>query len=802
MKPQGLLPELVAQQVSVHVTLQVATYDDEGRLLTPVDTAVEMPLYEAVRKARYSLLLGELGSGKSTLAAELVLTTLAQSQQTLALLVPAKELLLTKPLSPTSVLQAIAHFVRAYVDLTSDEAEVADVLRTAEALVVVDGLDEIAPEVAAPLLRHLAHLATSYATLQVLASARPVELVNVSFDEWKLIRTLPLQDAQRLALLQNELLASGVPAADADGQAAQLLAELRALPAVYAVATTPLFMRLLYPKLLEFNKTGQPVSLTLGDLLHDVIVSRLGEWARQDEKDSPAPLFEQHFSTALHKADLLGQLAQRYLHTGAVPIAEASALLFERLAPAVLAPADRVELIRQLFGYARRSGLITEGPSLEFAAQPLAEGLAAVALATEWATPPPNPTLPALTQWRVVAFAAALARRWHLQEGIRPLLSQYYRALLAASPGYLAAAAFIATELQDSASAQDVLAAFDELPQTQLVYNYHGQERTAESQTIARLLLLAGQRGVEWLWAHYLNPRVPLSQMGLALVEEVIRQWIGLALRVGGQVDVSPLVGLVEPYRAYGRIQPMHLLSYLVLLFPEEFPIEERVYFLSEHLGSETLLTENAVAALRQLAAAGEREIVQAALLDRAGQHEAHSLHPLALWLELQPRAVAELPPAVIEGAFRAVSLPAEENNWHLACAVRERLGEHAWQQHARWALTAESGATAAGAAQALYQAGYADFWLLSEALIQGLDDLYPQQTTEQLLSDLLQQQGEAGYQWLADSLSVPLARIGYQKDGLKASQWRLLLFRISDLPAGPQLLAEALANLDVSTLR
>lgn len=212
MKPAGPLPELLLQQVSVYVTRQIPTYDAHGQLVTPPNTAVEMPLYEAVREARYSLLLGDLGSGKSTLAGSLVLETLALSTQTVAVLVPAKELQLTAPLSPAAVLNAIARFIREYVDLSATDAMFSELVKTAEVLIVLDGLDEIDQTLASQLLRHTPQLTKTHTGLQVLASARPVELAGISINEdgWKFIRTVALQDSQRIAILQNELLANGV----------------------------------------------------------------------------------------------------------------------------------------------------------------------------------------------------------------------------------------------------------------------------------------------------------------------------------------------------------------------------------------------------------------------------------------------------------------------------------------------------------------------------------------------------------------------------------------------------------------
>ena len=66
-----------------------------------------MPLYDAVRQARRTLLLGDLGTGKSTLATQLVIDTTDKSSGAVGLYVPVKGLVLEEPITTRTLVQSI-----------------------------------------------------------------------------------------------------------------------------------------------------------------------------------------------------------------------------------------------------------------------------------------------------------------------------------------------------------------------------------------------------------------------------------------------------------------------------------------------------------------------------------------------------------------------------------------------------------------------------------------------------------------------------------------------------------------------
>lgn len=805
MKPTGTLPDLLSHVVSVQVTQQVAVFDEKGKLETEESKTIEIPLYEAVREARYSLLLGELGSGKSTLAASLVLTTMERAKKAVAFIIPAKDLASISPSSPASILSAIDQFISEHVSLSKENPPIAKLLQeNIEVLFVLDGLDEVEKKLAAQFLRYLALLAKVNSTLQVVATARPVELTGVSFDDWKIVRTLALKDQQRLAVFKNEMIADGTSPEEAMHQAAELLDSLKALPALDAVANTPLFLRLLYPKLSNISKGKVSNELTLGDLLFEVVVERLDRWGLRDEKNSVSA-FQTFFASPESKAILFGELAKQSLKSEQFREADAKGILISNLSTRITEQADKFKLASEALENLQNSGFITSGEKMEFTSQPLKEMLAAITFANDWATVQGELKLPNIEEWRVVGFAASVARRWQLQEKIRPMLISYCQTLLNSSPMYLTAVATISSEFQDVRSAQVNLDVWQTVLPGQFAFNFNGNERSNEARVIAQMIFLAEQKGFEWFYANYFDPREPASRMGSALVEEVFRHYVTLLLNNTRHIDVMSLKNLIAPHQACRNSLTLELLPYLVLLLPESFPDDERVKLLCSHIGNSKFFNKQAADVLRQIAATGECELVRSSLLERVQEYGQINLYAAALWLELSKVTSKELPEEVTMAAF--VAFGNSSTNIQLreiskfASDVKVLLGEEAWQQHARWALSNSRTEIATSAAIALFESGQQNFWLLNDALLQGVNDYFQNSRAEEILEQLVKKKDENSYTWLINQSTKPFKDNSDWSKGLGVGCWRLLLPIIESLADGPRLLGSLLANLSIYTL-
>jgi predicted MPP superfamily phosphohydrolase len=330
LRQHGALPAIVQRPVSVRVSAQREKFDAEGRLERAKDAEQSMPLYEAAREARRTLLLGDLGTGKSTLAAQLVIDTLDRSEAAVAVFIPVKALRLKGQFSTRDLLVNVDNYIKDEVWLTSSNFTLEALLNEqVEVLIVLDGLDELARDLAGRLLARAAAIVENWPTIQIVSTARPVELVGASYSDWRVVHTVSLDDAAKSEFLRQELIADGVPAEQINEKVTELVRSLKEATALDSIANSPLAIRLIYPRLDAFTSNAE---LTLGDLLYEVLMERLGGWQKRDDKPSAFLHFDQALPTAEAKAEYLAPLARRAATGKRLRRDEARALLYEAAA--------------------------------------------------------------------------------------------------------------------------------------------------------------------------------------------------------------------------------------------------------------------------------------------------------------------------------------------------------------------------------------------------------------------------------------------------------------------------------------
>jgi hypothetical protein len=290
------------------VSAQIDRFDSHGRLIREKSSNQLMPFYEATRMARRTLLLGDLGTGKSSLGASLVTETIDRSETAVAAIIPVKGLRISGQFTIHDVLHAVDGYLSTQAVPTIPEVKLKSLLESKlEVLLVLDGLDELDRSLAARLLRQAASLPEHWPTIQIVATGRPIELAGVAYSDWRVLQTVPLNDDMKRQFMKEELLADGVGSDLVDGEVAGLLRILKGLPALDALATSPLTIRLLTSRL---RALSSPVAeLTLGDLLYDLLLDRLGVWQRRDDKPQGFEEFEAAFPTPEAKSVYLGSLA-------------------------------------------------------------------------------------------------------------------------------------------------------------------------------------------------------------------------------------------------------------------------------------------------------------------------------------------------------------------------------------------------------------------------------------------------------------------------------------------------------------
>jgi len=781
LRPTGPLPSSVPQQVSLRVSKQLDRFDPMGRMLREDKSEHVMPLYEAVREARRTLLLGDLGTGKSTLAAQLVIETLERSVTAVAVLLPVKSLKLPERLLLQDLLQALDAYISGEIMPGATPAKLLDLLQSQiEVLLVLDGLDELSRDCAGRLLCVAATLTEHWPTIQVVATARPVEMRGVSFADWQIIHTTSLQEAGKRQFLLEELIADGVSPELAEDKAQALLRVLREMPALNSLAVTPLIIRMIYPRL---DAASSQASLSLGDLLYELLTERLNGWQQRDDKPVNFADFEAVLPTAEAKAEFLSVLAQKPVVGISITPDAARASLMD--AAAKFEKVDPHALSDQALTCFKWLGLIELSDVLEFPLQPLAEMAAAIGLIKQWREEGKNTCLPSNDEWRVVSFAAAVARRRLWLDELRLPLQEYIKQLLQDNNN-VPAACYIVAETNDASYAKHLIQAFSRLGYHPLV-PFGDEERIASTRNIAKALWLAGTEGFDWLFGQYLDPKHTIPHAGSGIIQGVFYQW---AILAHGHLDAAQkqrLSTMVMPYLATDEANFYGVLGVLSMLVPEAFDLEDRFWHQLSELDSPTF-SDGIFSKMRlYFSDLNIRPLLEKMLLHRAPGSPAAALH----WLELNPDS--EPPIEIIRAAFRYASKTVTGNAViTLSTQCRQRIGQERWLRFARWLLSDGDNSVACGAALALHEAGENRLSLLGDVFMSAMHDGGYIAAAEKIMAELIHDENDKGINWLVNRMASPSdSRLGGH-----SGWWRLLLANITKLEAGPDKLAGCLQAL------
>ena len=783
IRPFGELPKtihrLVALRVSEHQTLF-----DQRRLVVRKETEeYRLSLYEAVRMSRRTLLLGDLGTGKSTLAAQLVSETISRSTDAIAVFVPVKELRLEGYFSPKEVLSAISGYVASSAPTLQAPPDFQAALRGhTEVLLVLDGLDELERDLAARLLKQAGSLADSWPTIQLLATARPIEMIGVSYADWRIIHTLALDDETKLQFLREELTADQVPAQEIASRAIGLLERIKQKPSLGTVAGSPLALRLIYPSL-KGLETAE--GLTLGDLLYQLLLERLDGWTRRDDKPDSFTYLGQVAPTSDEKLELLGALARLGLELGTLSIEQAKVRIRESR------PADaniNLHLLSDEFiRFFEWLGIVSRnGDRIGFSLQPLAELAAGVDIANAWKRGDAE-ALPR-TAWRQVSFAATVARRRSDLSSLIGKFSAYMDELLS-DEDLLPACCYIVAESKSPELARSALNKFSALHYRPL--RTFLEEREESAHNVAYTLWLTGESGFDWLYQNYLDPRYPVPNAGSAIVGEIFRSW-GALVKGGLTSDQKTKLGaMVVPYKATGEGHFYGVLDVLAILLPDAFTTQELVWHYLAALGSSALGGFASKAINDPAFVEADPPYFDSALLTASKD----SPYAAVLWLKRHPND--EIPSSIITLAFRAASRGEEFRLWNqLFEECKNRLGTKTWERFARWTLSSSEAPAAAGAALQLYEAGERRLTIIGEGLFAGTNVWAATTVAGKILNDLIKEAGARGTQWIGE-------RIAQSSDwnGAWPECWRLLLSNADSLQHDAALLAQCVRKLGEITI-
>lgn len=799
LKPTGPLPQTTPLMVMAHTRGVRHRYDDEGNLLMEPRSNVLMMLFDAAKLSRRTVLLGDMGTGKSTLAGKFTERVCEEHEAGLAFIIPAKHLKFEPSFTLKELLHAISIYFNDQISPTTPPIKLEEVLnRGLEVNFAVDGIDEIPTTHRAPLLNQLGSLAHNWSNVQVLATGRPVELMGVSFEDWQVLTPAPLKEEERKLLFIEEAISEGITEQQAKELALRLERKLSDLPNLRSLAISPLVVRLLYSQLLAMQDSK---SLTLGDLLYELVRERLSRWAKKDSKQPIAPRFEEQYPDEHSRTGLLGQLAlDRVIHKKSMAVDAVLFRLTESIRSSHVSNAE--VLAHEALQFFEHAGLIAVGEEVEFTIKPFLDVLSGYGLALGWRRGELRDSELPVSEWRMMSFATTVMRKLGFMDTSRPHLSEVIKKLLATGPSASAAAAsYIISESQDTVCATELVEEFKKLCPRPLAF--FQEEILQSARVTAESLKLAGEPGFKWMFDEYLDPRFPIINWRSRTIELLFRQWAYLSIDDIKDSERARLRSLIMPHMRAGTSQLIDIIPMLAMLIPEEFEPEPRLWFTAKFLNSDVLARR----AEERLVGAFNSEhsrLVNAALIKHAQIGHENTTHVACLWLRLNPEGAphAEISKALIR-AYGNRPRPYQKTRECIAqCA--ERTGESEWLSQLKSWIEDTDGHLAAGAAMCLYELGaegtqgLQGLHNIGQALMKALHDGAYVRRAEEILSEMIRAGGAVGVEWLAERIATENYSIG----GAHSGYWRLLLSSLPELgERGPALLSEAVKTLDYHLL-
>lgn len=785
IKPFGELPETLPLEVLQINRGQHHNFSSDRNLIRNRQYELKLPLSVAVKRSRKTLILGDLGSGKSTLSATHVQNTLQENPKSFAIIIPATAINETPYLTVKGLLTYVSDFYNEQINPAGLQFDIEKLLsEKIETTIIIDGLDEVSHSHAVKILERLADIADNWSNTQVLATGRPVELQGINYERWNTLLVSSLEEDKKHSFLKEEAKSEGYTESEANRIADKLLYRLKNLPNLNQLANTPLVIRLVYPRL---NRSEKGESLSLGDILYDLVHERLGEWNLKDRKESATRNFETEFPDAFSRALLFGQLALIFSTQGHLSI-DAVKFQLQNLIKNY-SQHNYLNLAGEAYDFLVKTGLITTSSNqIEFTFQPLFETLSGLGLIALLQQNLINSQKMESIHWRVISFFAAGLRRKGLLEANVSLLEDYIKQIFKA-PEDVPIVAYIISESQNEVLANTFIEIINKFESDPIVFLQY--ERTQSARAIAETLKLAGQKGFDWYYSRFLDPRYPYIRRGSWGIDEIFSQWALISISNLSEYEKEKLRKVIRPHIQSGSGRLISIIREMAILIPDAFSTEERLWFYGS-LVLDTDFSTIAEKLLFKAHASGDAEIVNKVLIEHARIGYENSALSAHLWLKLNER----LPPISIIKAliyykgYRSIY-------WDLDTAIGEviqRIGINIWKSFLRFYLFDSNKSLASGAAIALYNLGERSLNLLIPPLLNDMHDGKSSRHIEQILDHLLHGKNESFLRNLAQKIATKLDN--YSDSGAPSGWWRLFLSRLSYVDNGSELLARSVGGI------
>ena len=506
-------------------------------------------------------------------------------------------------------------------------------------------------------------------------------------------------------------------------------------------------------------------AVTLGDLLGDLLAERLGGWAEKDAKTLPWASFLAEWPDVPSRLSILGSFALRCYAFDDMEAPKAREAL-ESIIKASGANKPQV-LSKEAFEFLDRSGLISVQEKIRFPIRGLFEFLCGHGLARAWHDgEDPHEELSA-NEWRIVAFAATAARRGGYLAAIRKQLLSFLRDKLLPR-ALVTQCCYIVVESRDVELAQAVFSRASAVERRPLDLARHEWHQSAV--VIAEAIKISGRGGFDWFYETYLDPRMPEVHLGSMIPADVFASWALLSVSSLDPHEADRLSALVRPTLAADSMRVVTMIPYLALLLPKRFSERERLWFCSKLLERGDSLPYG-LEKIKQAFEGGHQDLVNEILIHLCHSGGSIAIRAAELWLSLNPD-IERPPTSILRAVARArESRYLEKRRVETSKPVVDRIGEATWERFLRWSLSDADAHVAAGAAIELYERGDRRLLVLGKALARGMHDGGYVRRAEEVLHQLVEENGAAGTTWIAE-------RIAKNRDGNGACSglWRILL--------------------------
>jgi hypothetical protein len=783
LRPSGTLPNITEQLVSVCVTNQHEQFDPKGRIERKNADEKLLPFYEASREARRILLFGDLGAGKSTLASNLAIETIDRSESMLALFIPTRFLDLSDKFTLKDLLDKIDFIIQSEVVPSGNVPKIINILeQQTEVVLIVDGLDELPHNLLAQLLRQLSRFPNEWPTIQVIATARPIEIAGVSYADWKIVHTLPLDSSSKKEILRQELIADNIPHELLEEKLIMTYNVLKENTQLDSLASTPLALRLICKSI---DKLATRSDITLGDLLYDLLLEKMGKWNERDIKTSPFSNFERCYPTPESKTEIFSVLSQRKTTDSDPGFAQSKNLI--ALAMANVPPLEKPRIVEEAINYFKWTGLVESESSLEISLKSLAELLSAIHLLKNWKDEDVDKSTLDIENWRIVSFAASISRRnGTLDKHIKTI--NLFIKLLITKTKNIPAACYIAVETGSIICAKFTVSVFHKAGFRPLAL--FGDERITSAHNIAKTLMLAGAIGYKWFYKHYLDPRFPPVSKGQMSLELIFSEWISLSLNSLTLQQKEDLSRIILPYSTTPTHRADRILEILSLILPQHFSIDSQI-FCATSLLSNVNFSKLASKTLRELSTTPDNKIK---IIESLSNNSLRHKECIVLWAELEP---GKRPPVnLLRGAFQCRKNLNNSLSNTAFKVIRDLFDQQTWLNLARWLITDSDTNVSTGAALELYENGITDSSLIGPYLIRALDNTTDSQYVERIFCSLIETEGEVSFQRFTKEA---VRRAGMY--GISSGCWIIILKCISKMHNGPSFLCQLVPTLGPFTL-